>query len=298
MFEYQEQIKNPEKEEMILKVIISRHGPKLSASGEKNALAEYFSKSVQAGFDKMNIKEGEGLVHISTSPVKRAVDTANIYSAKIKETNHRIKENITTKESLEVPFQPIDDAEDERFADDLDLIVEMQKEIEPNIRKEIEKEFPDLTEEEKESEIRNKIDMLVLEEMFNDEEKDIHEKKFKTSYIELADRFAKRYLGFSKHLSLLEHQKNGIKQSSEPYLQIDVSHSFPITSFLKKYLIFSDGKKAEEMSSLEFFEKTGGIVRESGSFEMDYMVVNGKKIIKIKGEFEKGREFNGTINLV
>jgi hypothetical protein len=32
------------KEELVLKIIVSRHGPKLSAEGEKNEQAEYFKK--------------------------------------------------------------------------------------------------------------------------------------------------------------------------------------------------------------------------------------------------------------
>ena len=70
-------------EKVLLKVLLQRHGPKLSASGEKDETALYFGASVEQGFDDMDIKDGKGLVHISSSPVKRAVDTANIELEKI-----------------------------------------------------------------------------------------------------------------------------------------------------------------------------------------------------------------------
>ena len=65
-------------EKVLLKVLLQRHGPKLSASGEKDETVLYFGVSVEQGFDDMDIKDGKGLVHISSSPVKRAVDTSNI----------------------------------------------------------------------------------------------------------------------------------------------------------------------------------------------------------------------------
>lgn len=295
-----EKINSPESEEVILKIIIARHGPKLSAAGEKNALAEYFSDSVKDGFKDMNIEDGTGLVHVATSPVKRAIDTAQIHLGELNNTEHRNKNRFINQESLEVLFQPIQDAKDRRYAQDLDTIIMIQKKLEPEIRKKIEEEFPNFNKNDKEAEIRNRIDMIVLEKMFSDEEIQNNEDKiFKTSYTELADKFAKRYLDFAKHIGILKNKKDKseTQDSSEPYIQIDISHSFPITSFLKKYLVFDDGVEAQKLNTQEFFRKTGGIIRESGSFNMDYVISNGKKIVRVEGEFEKGKKFSGIIDL-
>lgn len=285
-------------EDIILRVIIFRHGPKLSAAGEKNAKAAYFDDSVRRGFGKLSMQEGEGLARVTTSSVKRAVDTANILQEEVGATSHQTKGYIRRDKNLEVPFQPQADAGERKFAIDLDRIVNMQKEMQPIIIEEIEKEFPDLQGEDKEAEIRNRIDMAVLSEMFDEEGNPLSARRFETTYSELADIFAKRYLGLEKHLNFLEKRREiGEKQpSSEPYMQIDVTHSFPVMAFLKKYLIFEDGDQADTMSSEEFFKRSGGIIRESGSFEMDFINSNPPKI-KVAGEFESGKKFVGLIDL-
>lgn len=291
---------NPEtlkQEEPVLKVIISRHGPKLSAEGEKNAKAAYFKDSVVKGFETMGISpEKEGLIHIASSDVERAVDTARIFNDKLQNTKHRQGKQIRTMEDLAVPFQPKEKAKEERFAEDLDLIANMQKELKPEIKKQIEEEFPEMDEEEKEAELRNRIDMIILTRMFEDKNNEI----FQTSWEELADTFAKRYFGFAKHIKLLKEMKAlGKQPADEAYIEIDVSHSFPITAFLKKYLIFDDGTQAKDMEAGGFFEKTGGVIRESNNFEMEYFENDqGEPIIKIKGEFQKGKQFAGDINLL
>lgn len=280
-------------EEPILKIIVGRHGPKLSAAGEKNALAAYFKDSVISGYNKMDIEDAD-LIHLATSPVTRAVDTANIHRDTLLERRKNVKNVVTKKKSLEVPFQPKGEVASERFSDDLDTILKMQKKLEPEIRREVEASASGLDTESKEAEIRNQIDMKVLQAMFADaENKEEEERTFITSYEELADLFARRYLGFIEHTNLLgKLQKGGDRKRS--YIQIDISHSFPITAFLKKYLIFSDGKKASQLSSEEFFSRTDGIIRESGSFEMK--IINNKTI-EVQGEFSPGKKFAGNIDI-
>ena len=58
-----EKIIGPEKsEDIILKIIINRHGPKLKAAGEKNTKADYFADWVKQGFD----------LHKTKNPLLRA----------------------------------------------------------------------------------------------------------------------------------------------------------------------------------------------------------------------------------
>lgn len=289
------QVESSEKAKTILTIFLQRHGPKLSAAGEKNELAKYFSASVDRGFDSMNIKQGQGLVHISSSPVKRAVDTAEIEIHRILDTRHRNKEMIKEQAHLEVPFQPISDAKEERYAQDLDIIVRIQKEQESTVRKLVEELYPDVSPEEKEAEVRNIIDMRVLSILFDQEQASQY--GLKTSYEELADNLAQRYQGFLRHISLLtkSRESGNLQPKNEPYIQIDISHSFPITCFLKKYLVFDDGTVASEMPTAEFFDKTGGIIRESGSLRMDYQMRDEGYFIAVQGEFSSDKVFNGEI---
>lgn len=284
-----------EQEETILKVIVQRHGPKLSASGEKNQLATYFDESVRHGFQNAGIPDGEGLVHVSSSPVKRAMDTAIIDIDELSHSEHRFKSGVVRKETLTVPFQPLADAEDPKYAQDLDTIVKIQKTMEPDVRKEIESQHPELQGEEKEAEVRNRIDMRVLTVLFNDAHAD--KKTFETSHTELAEKFAARYKGFLRHVDMLKERKHkgGSQPADEPYVQVDISHSFPVMSFLKKYLKFADGVRAKDLSSEEFFERTGGIIRESSSLEMLYVSKGDKLSIALRGSFSEGKVFSGEI---
>ncbi|MDO8566200.1 MAG: hypothetical protein Q7S04_03395 [Candidatus Moranbacteria bacterium] len=302
MFEEIHNNEASEQEEVVLKVIIQRHGPKLSASGEKNQLATYFADSVKQGFQVTGISEGEGLVHVNSSPVTRAADTAKIDIAELSHTQHRFKDMVVKKEALAVLFQPLADAEDPRFARDLERIVKMQKKIEPEVREEVLLEESNLVSEEKEAEIRNVIDMRVLTVLFND----VHtnKKTFETSYTELADKFAERYKGFLQHIGMLKERKRegGRQPVDEPYVQVDITHSFPVMCFLKKYLVFADGVSAESLSPEDFFERTGGIIRESGFMEMLYISNSNKDLkeekmaIAIRGSFGKGQEFSGEVS--
>jgi hypothetical protein len=285
---------------ILLKVFLQRHGPKLSASGEKNEMALYFGSSVEQGFEEMGINEGAGLVHVSSSPIKRALDTANIDFKKLSETGHRISERIGKQEKLVVPFQPVTGEVDEdkkRYAHDLEVIVGMQRNIEPEIRDQIEGMFPHVETEVKEAKIRNLIDMRVLSVMFNEEE--AKRQGIETSYEELADNLAKRYGGFLRHMGLLSRsiEESQFQPHDEPYVQIDISHSFPIMSFLKKYLVFSDGSSAKDLSPQEFFDRTGGVIKESDSLELDYESAGDGYVVKVKGSFVVGKNFSGQLDL-
>ncbi len=150
-----------EDENVVLKIILQRHGPKLDAAGEKNVKAEYFVDSVKAGFQKAEVSEGEGLVHVSTSPVSRAIDTAEIDQDELGNTQKRTKNFVTKKTALEVPFQPSGEAPGENYVHDLDLIIKLQKGLEPEIREQVNSESEGWSEEEVEAEVRNRIDTEV-----------------------------------------------------------------------------------------------------------------------------------------
>jgi hypothetical protein len=180
----------------------------------------------------------------------------------------------------------------------------MQKSIEPTVREQVESQHPNVQGEVKEAEVRNMIDMEVLSALFQDE---IAEKKtFETSYLELAEKFAARYKGFSRHLGMLqkyqEQSETERKQpEDEPYVQIDITHSFPVTCFLKEYLVFDDGVRAADLSAEEFFERTGGIIRESGSLEMQFFPksetgAKEQSRISVRGSFGAEKSFSGTID--
>lgn len=287
-------------EKILLKVLLQRHGPKFSASGEKDKTALYFGASVEQGFDNMNIKDSKGLVHISSSPVKRAMDTANIELEKISTSEHRHKDRIGKQEKLATPFQPSKETDDQgkkKYAHDLELIVEMQTNLESSAREKVENEHPNFTPEEKEAEVRNLIDMQVLNVLLDNEE--AKKRGIQTSYEEMADNLGERYGGFLKHTKLLNSmkEKSSLQPENEPYTQIDISHSFPIMSFLKKFLVFSDGTIARDLSPQDFFHKIGGVIRESGSLELDYELDGDNYIIKARGSFTPQKDFSGQLNL-
>lgn len=275
-------------EKIVLRVLLQRHGPKLSASGEKDMVASYFGDSVIRGFKNMNIEKGKGLVHVSSSPIKRAMDTAAIGLEKISETEHRHKNVIGKKDGLATPFK---EGTDEKYSQDLKKIVEIQVLLEPSMRQKVENEHPNLSPEEKEAEVRNLIDTEVLSILFDSEE--AKKQGIRTSYEEMADNLRKRYSGFLSHMGLLESlkEKSDKHPQNESYIQIDVSHSFPIMSFLKKYLVFNDGSVARDLSPKDFFEKTGGVIKESDSLELDYKLQGEAYIVKVCG-----KNFEGHLN--
>lgn len=299
-------MEQPEKkeEEVVLRVIVARHGPKASASGEKDARAAYFGEAVQKGFSEMDLVEGQGLVHVNTSPADRAVKTGEIHAEELTKTDHRQKTSVALRKSLGVPYGKESEAKDERFARDFNTIVTTQKAMEPVLRERVVKECPDLPPEQQEALIRNGIDRRILERLFaEDDPKWQTEKLFEVSYQESADIFASRYLGFLRHTEMLKNTKEdrNVQPQDEPYISVDVSHSFPAMSFLKKYLVFidesGDRRSALTMSPQEFFDRTGGVIRESQSFTMDYVLFGDRKTIRVSGEFEPGKRFEGNIDL-
>ncbi len=280
-------------EKVLLRVILQRHGPKLSASGEKNEVASYFGASVERGFDGMDVKDGEGLIHITSSPIARALETANIELKKIAKTEHRRKGKVDVKGGLATPFN---ESLVEKYRQDLKKIVGLQSSLEPSVRQRIETEHPEFTPEEKETEIRNLIDMEVLNVLFD--ENKAEEMGIQTSYEEVADNLKTRYEGFLRHTQLLDSlkEKSTLQPENEPYMQIDVSHSFPIMSLLKRFLVFEDGTVAKDLSSKDFFDKIGGVIRESGSLELDYELEGDGYIIKAKGAFTPQKFFSGQLS--
>lgn len=280
-------------EKVLLRLLLQRHGPKMSAAGEKDETALYFGASVEKGFKDMDIKDGEGLIHISSSPIKRAMDTANIELGEVSKTGHRYKGRVGKKEGLATPFR---EGGDDKYSQDLRKIVEMQASLEPSVRERVEKEYPNLNDEEKEAEVRNLIDTEVLSILFNEQE--AKKQGIQTSYEEMADNLGKRYGGLLKHTELLNSLKeqSDLQPQDEPYTQIDVSHSFPIMSLLKKFLVFNDGTVAKDLSPKDFFEKVGGVIRESGSLELDYKLEGDRYSVKAKGSFAPDKGFAGQLN--
>ena len=281
-------------ESVLLEVFLQRHGPKLSATAEKNEVADYFGASVEQGFEEMGVKEGKGLVHISSSPVERAMNTATIELEKMVATEHRLKKMVGKQEKLATPFQPFAEAENERYAKDLEIIIKMQRSLEHSAREKVEHDYPNLTPVEKEAEVRNIIDTEVLTVLFD--EKKAKEHGIQTSYEEMADNLAQRYEGFLKHARLLASQKESDMQpKDEPYRQIDVSHSFPIMSFLKKFLVFDDGLAAREMTPPDFFNKIGGVIKESQSLKLRYKKEGERYILEVEGNFQNTSPFRGQL---
>jgi hypothetical protein len=278
--------------EEILVIKSMRHGPKLSAEGEKNDLADYFKDSVVDGWKKMDIpQDKKGLVHINSSDIKRAQNSAEIINELLSETSHRTRANTNfgTDEKLATTFTAaIEDNQEGK--NDMQVLLELQTELKERFQKDLPE---DMDPQEREAELRNRIDTEVLIRWMNDKEG----KLFKIHPDLLADKMAIRYAGFSKHLSRLkELKKKGEQPDDEPYLQIDVSHSYPMMTFLKKYLIFDDGQKAVNMDAEDFFEMTNGVIPESGNFEMSYKISNdGRVEIAVKGKF-KDKDFSGTLD--
>ena len=91
-------------------------------------------------------------------------------------------------------------------------------------------------------------------------------------------------------------EKGNLQPENEPYTQIDVSHSFPIMSFLKEFLVFSDGTVARDLSPQDFFDKVGGVIKESDSLELDYELEGDGYVIKVKGSFAPRKDFGGQLN--
>lgn len=270
--------------EEVLTVKVMRHGPKETAEGEKDELSDNFEESVTRGWNRMGVSgDKEGLVHVKSSHLDRALKTAAIIEDKLSGTSHR----------LQNPDRPL---EDKKLASvisgrDVETLTRLQAELKSKYEAEIDSEGLDLTEEERETELRNRIDTEFLTRWIRDDD------LLEISTDDLADGLAIRYAGFAKHLESLKDKKHqGVQPEDEPYLQIDVSHSFPTMLFLKKYLIFADGQKAANMDPEEFFKKTDGIIPESGFFEISYNINdNGRVEISVKGKF-KDKDFSGTLS--
>lgn len=277
-----------QQENVLLRVFLQRHGPKLYASGEKNETAVYFGTSVEKGYEAMNFEKGKGLVHIYSSPILRAQKTAAIGLEKVSNTEHRYKNKVLENKDLGTPFK---EDSDDKYSQDYKTLVNLQTQFELLAREKVENEQPNLNAEDKETKIKNTIDVDLLSLLFNNQEGQKH--GLQTTYEEIADNLANRYSKYLKHMGLLNSlkEKSDLQPANEPYTQIDVSHSFPIMCLLKKYLVFSSGVAAKELSAKEFFKLTGGVIKESDSIELDYVPQGDKYIVKVKGN-----GFTGELN--
>ena len=299
--EFEPRIENePIPGETVLKIIVGRHGPKASAAGEKNELADYFTEHVSAGFEKMDIPDNAGVAHVATSPEGRASNTAEIINTLIDDKASRTKEDTTEDERLLVRYNP--KSEDPRYVHDTQLLIEKQKATVGEIRSEVEEELAqgEYSQEEIEAEVRSRMDSRIFAEMVEDERLAPDERELQVPYTELADDVAGRYARYARKIGYLKRMRDSAGQQPKdvPYLQIDVSHSYPTTAFLKKYLVFDDGVQAEKLSAEEFFDRTGGMIRESGNFSIDYVVNEGGEVImNVSGSFDPETPFKGTIDM-
>lgn len=291
---YESREKKETHETPILTIHLTRHGPKLDAVGEKDALAGSFGASVTEAVEGMHIPGGEGLVHVAHSSADRAVKTAEVARAVFDQAEHRQNAGPRTEEKLTVPFQK--GASEERHAHDFNVLVGLQGELAPGIRREIMDAHPDVSKDAQETMVRNQIDMKVLSLLFDSEH--AQTLGLKTGYEELADALKDRYSGFLAHTGMLERARaeGGRQPLEEPYHQVDISHSFPIMCFLKKYLVFDDGAKAVDLPAHEFFARTGGVIPESSVIELSYVKEQGAYIVKAAGT-GVDRAWHGTLAL-
>lgn len=296
MKNFEQKVQNETEGPIVLKIFLQRHGPKLSASGEKNEVANYFESSVRDGFADMNLGEGKGLAHVTSSPVLRAQKTGEIVEQELSASNRRLGNNVATQKKLKTPFQPESDVLDQKHFRDYEKLVVLQSSLEPSIRAKIMTSHKDASIEKQEALIRNEIDTEILSILFDSQTASAY--GLETSYEEMADALAERYRGFLRHMPILSSRKeqSDLQPKEEPYVQIDISHSFPVMSFLKKYLVFDDGVKAIESTPAEFFERVGGVIPESGSLEFDFKKRDAVYDILVKGSYGGGTHFSGRIN--
>ena len=285
-----------EKKRVIFKIFLQRHGPKAKATVEQNELAPYFVSSVESSSDRMVIGKSDKKIHIATSPIDRAVNTADVDADKLSAKGHKIKNQANKVANFATPYKEPDSTMLEKYAHDSVILIDLQKNLESEARQKVEQENPDASQEEKEMMVRNIVDTELLKVVFNAESSENF--GLQASYEDMADNLAQRYKGFFKHIRMLD--AGGLEDSDgdkdNPYVQIDVSHAFPIMSFLKKYLVFDDGVGAEGMTADQFFDRVGGVIRESDFLEIEYVEDGGEYFINISGEFLPAKKFNGQIN--
>lgn len=285
-----EEIRKIEAEgQVILDLILMRHGPKATASGEKNELADDFNTAVDKASQKIAPQTEGRLTHINTSPIPRAVNTAERVNKKMQETGEEVWLGNTINE-LNTPL--------ELKSADLAILLQIQSTIEPKKRDLAAKESSDPKEIEQIT--REKIDREVLSQIFNGMMEayidDLNlwngleiDNNFTTSTQDLAAGIEKRISDLQRHLGLLKGGQ--FSDGKAPYLNVEISHSFPIMAYLRKNLVFLKNDElieAKEMEVEDFWAETGGVIVETGQIGFRFLEKDGKILIKVTGDNFEG----------
>jgi|GEM_PF-6388677 len=262
-----------------LKLVLFRHGPKKEAAGEKDELAEYFNQDVEEGLSDLDLNEAD-YVHISSSPADRAINTQELAEAKFvdKGKAKSINNQLGTFESLSPELKA-----------ELDILVQYQQKLEERFRADNQG-----TNENKDSQadLKNKIDSVILANMFDGtldklgKELNLNDKLNLTTD-DFAHNLEEYTHGFLKHLNLL-------KSVDKKPASLNITHSYPIMSFLKNNLKFITDNKIELASNMkgeDFLNKVGGCVKEAQGITLEYIQKEDKKIIKVSNP-----DFTGYID--
>ncbi len=262
-----------------LKLILFRHGPKKEATGEKDILANYFSTQVKEGLNALKLNSSD-YIHISSSPADRAKKTEDITIEHFEDSK-----NVKTKP----PNKRLGTFDDlsEHLKSELNTLIQYQEKLEKKFK--IGTHEKDENNREIQDKLKNKIDSIILKNMFDGtldnlkQELNIDETLNLTTE-DFSQNLKKHISGYLKHLSLL-------KSKTKKPVSLNITHSYPIMSFLKNYLKFIDGeqiKSANDMKGEEFLNKVGGCINETESITLNYIQKDNKKLIKVSGNNFEG----------
>lgn len=262
-----------------LKLVLFRHGPKKEATGEKDDLADYFSTQIKDSLNKLDLKSSS-YIHILSGPADRAQKTREVAAGYLEDgENVKVKpasEKLGTFENLS-----------EKLKSELNTLVQYQEELEKRIKtKESDKDYDS---QESKQELKNKIDSIILENMFDDTLDELKQelnldKTLSLSTKDFSQNLENYTRGYLKHLGMLKSEKD------KP-VSLNITHSYPIMSFLKNNLRFIEVDRIEsarDMQGKEFLDKVGGCINETESVSLDYIEKGNRKLIRVKGNNFEG----------
>lgn len=288
--------------EMILDMTLMRHGPKMSAAGEKNVRADDFVTAVEKGVDDADISVGSAdILHIRASTVDRAKGTGAVVDTKLRgEAAGKVKSG-RDSEWLVPPHRP--DNESEAMRNDFAILVNMQKTLEPIIRKQlVEEGVTDPADQE--AQLRERLDRTILGAIFSGTVADFIQDMNARYGTAIADDFTTTtdtlsfglehyFSSLIRHLPALERTKakRTTESNTTPYQQVTVSHSYPIMGYLRKHLVLEHDNtlvRASDLSPSEFFEKVGGVIPESGNVRLGFHTQGDTTVVTIHGKTFEG----------
>lgn len=261
-----------EKGSVKLNLVLLRHGPKKEAMGEKNELADNFAENVHEGLGLLDIKQSDR-IRLASSPAPRAEATAKVAEEKFE---GRVKvrpilKKLGSFENLGVELQK-----------ELDILIEYQKGLESELKQKLEGK------PQGQEMLKTEIDNTILENMFNGTLDKLGQQLKLTRQLNLTSKDFSLNLeeytkGIFRHINLL-------KSPSQP-VSLNISHSYPIMSFLKENLKFIENEKiipAKNIEGREFLGKVGGVIKEAEGLTLRYIQDGDKKIIKVEGNDYSG----------